>query len=50
MTIAAPNGANTLTDIVLRLESAGIPLADISLRRPSLDDVFFALTGHTTQD
>jgi ABC-type multidrug transport system ATPase subunit len=50
MTIAAPNGANTLTDIVLRLESASIPLADISLRRPSLDDVFFALTGHTTQD
>ncbi|MGB7084587.1 MAG: ATP-binding cassette domain-containing protein [Phormidesmis sp.] len=48
MAIAAPDGANTLTNIVLRLESAGIPLADISLRRPSLDDVFFALTGHTT--
>ncbi|MEL6856257.1 MAG: ATP-binding cassette domain-containing protein, partial [Cyanobacteria bacterium J06607_13] len=46
--IAAPEGANTLTDIVLRLESAGVPLADISLRRPSLDDVFFALTGHKT--
>lgn len=50
MAIAAPNGANTLTDIVLRLESAGIALVDISLRRPSLDDVFFSLTGHTTQD
>lgn len=50
MAIAAPNGAETLTAIVLRLESAGIPLSDISLRRPSLDDVFFALTGHTTQD
>lgn len=47
--IAAPKGAATLTEIVLRLEAAGIPLADISLRRPSLDDVFFALTGHTTQ-
>ncbi len=47
--IAAPDGAKTLTEIVLRLESANIPLADISLRRPSLDDVFFALTGHTTQ-
>jgi len=46
--IAAPNGANTLTEIVLKLESADIPLADISLRRPSLDDVFFSLTGHTT--
>ena len=48
LAIAAPDGANTLTKIVLRLESADIPLADISLRRPSLDDVFFALTGHTT--
>lgn len=47
LAIAAPQGAKTLTDIVLRLESANIPLADISLRRPSLDDVFFALTGHT---
>jgi len=46
--IAAPNGARTLTDIVLRLEAANIALADISLRRPSLDDVFFSLTGHTT--
>ena len=48
--IAAPDGANTLTDIVVRLEAADISLADISLRRPSLDDVFFSLTGHTTQD
>ncbi|KPQ37277.1 MAG: ABC-2 type transport system ATP-binding protein [Phormidesmis priestleyi Ana] len=47
--IAAPKGASTLTEIVLRLESANIAIADISLRRPSLDDVFFALTGHTTQ-
>ncbi|MFK8185772.1 MAG: ATP-binding cassette domain-containing protein [Phormidesmis sp.] len=50
MAIAAPNGAKTLTEIVLRLEAENIPLADISLRRPSLDDVFFALTGHTTKD
>lgn len=47
--IAAPKGAQTLTEVVVRLEAANIPLADISLRRPSLDDVFFALTGHTTQ-
>nr|WP_227499986.1 ATP-binding cassette domain-containing protein [Synechococcus sp. PCC 7335] len=50
LAIAAPKGANTLTEIVLRLEEAGIAIADISLRRPSLDDVFFKLTGHTTQD
>ncbi len=48
LAVPAADGAKTLTEIVLKLESEGIELADISLRRPSLDDVFFALTGHTT--
>ncbi|MGB3766838.1 MAG: ATP-binding cassette domain-containing protein [Phormidesmis sp.] len=48
LAVPAAEGAKTLTEIVLKLESEGIDLADISLRRPSLDDVFFALTGHTT--
>ncbi|HEX4530829.1 MAG TPA: daunorubicin/doxorubicin resistance ABC transporter ATP-binding protein DrrA, partial [Acidimicrobiia bacterium] len=34
--------------VVRRLDEAGIKLVDITLRRPSLDDVFLALTGHTT--
>ncbi|MEO0534790.1 MAG: ATP-binding cassette domain-containing protein [Cyanobacteria bacterium P01_A01_bin.123] len=46
--IAAPDGVTTLTEVLRRMDTAGIVLADISLRRPSLDDVFFALTGHTT--
>ncbi|MBE9059761.1 ATP-binding cassette domain-containing protein [cf. Phormidesmis sp. LEGE 11477] len=50
LAIAAPKGANTLTEIVMRLEAAGIAITDISMRRPSLDDVFFKLTGHTTKD
>lgn len=50
LAIAAPSGAKTLSEIVLRLEEKGIAIADISLRRPSLDDVFFKLTGHTTKD
>ncbi|MGW4244805.1 daunorubicin/doxorubicin resistance ABC transporter ATP-binding protein DrrA, partial [Nocardia sp. NPDC004722] len=29
------------------LDSAGVRLADIGLRRPSLDDVFLTLTGHS---
>lgn len=29
-----------------RFDEAGIKLDDISLRRPSLDDVFLAVTGH----
>src|ERR1700682_6294763 len=40
----APGGANTLPEGVSRLDSAHIELADVALRRPSLDDVFFALT------
>jgi ABC-2 type transport system ATP-binding protein len=30
-----------------RLDAAEIVLQDIALRRPSLDEVFFALTGDT---
>jgi hypothetical protein len=29
-----------------RLDESGVTLEDLSLRRPSLDDVFMALTGH----
>ncbi|CAN1486741.1 MAG TPA: daunorubicin/doxorubicin resistance ABC transporter ATP-binding protein DrrA [Mycobacterium sp.] len=45
VTIPAPDGPGTLTAVVQRLTSADIELADIALRRPSLDDVFLALTG-----
>lgn len=48
LTLAAPDGVTTLSEVVRRVDAIGITLADISLCRPSLDDVFFALTGHTT--
>jgi ABC-2 type transport system ATP-binding protein len=31
---------------VRRLDDAGVELVDLRLRRPTLDDVFLALTGH----
>lgn len=34
-----------LSSAVRRLDRAGIPVIDLALRRPSLDDVFLALTG-----
>jgi ABC-2 type transport system ATP-binding protein len=40
----APGGPHTLIDALGRLDAANIELADIALRRPSLDDVFLALT------
>ena len=33
-----------------RLGAAGIPVTELSLRLPSLDEVFFTLTGHRTGD
>jgi len=50
-TVSVPvgGGANDLVEAVRRLDDAGIEVVDITLRRPSLDDVFLALTGRTTQ-
>jgi ABC-2 type transport system ATP-binding protein len=44
------DGTAILTEAVRRLDAEHIELADIGLRRPSLDDVFLALTGRTTAD
>ncbi|MEA2317852.1 MAG: type transport system ATP-binding protein [Solirubrobacteraceae bacterium] len=35
---------------VRRLDDAGVGIDDIALRRPTLDDVFIALTGHAAED
>ena len=40
-------GVQTLVSIVRDLDEAGIAIDDIALRRPTLDDVFLTLTGHT---
>ncbi|GAB4583048.1 ATP-binding cassette domain-containing protein [Nocardia sp. IFM 10818] len=42
--LPAPDGAQTVAEALRLLDSAGIELADIGLRRPSLDDVFLNLT------
>jgi oleandomycin transport system ATP-binding protein len=36
--------------VLQRLTDAAVPVAELSLRKPSLDEVFFALTGHRTGD
>jgi ABC-2 type transport system ATP-binding protein len=50
ITLSAPEGAVTLTEAVRRLDAAAITPADISLRRPTLDDVFLSLTGHVAEE
>jgi ABC-2 type transport system ATP-binding protein len=39
-------GARLLADVVRDLDAAGVRLDDLAVRRPTLDDVFLALTGH----
>jgi ABC-2 type transport system ATP-binding protein len=38
-----------IVEAVRRLDQAGVDVDDISLRRPTLDDVFLALTGHAAE-
>ena len=45
ITLPAPEGMASLRAAVDRLDGAGVLVDDIGLRRPSLDDVFLALTG-----
>jgi ABC-2 type transport system ATP-binding protein len=46
----APDGPNTLMRALNLLNGANIELMDIALRRPSLDEVFLALTAQDTRD
>ena len=47
LTVPAKGGAQVLAQVVRDLDEAGIAIDDISLRRPTLDEVFLGLTGHT---
>ena len=49
--ISAPvsTGSAALFEVLKALDSAGIHALDVGLKRPSLDDVFLSLTGHTTE-
>jgi oleandomycin transport system ATP-binding protein len=44
------DGDEVLPDVVARLRAAGIAVEEFSLHLPSLDEVFFTLTGTRTRD
>ena len=48
--VPVSGGSGVLIDALRRLDGEQITVADVGLRRPTLDDVFLALTGHTTHD
>jgi ABC-2 type transport system ATP-binding protein len=45
LTLPTGDPIDTLLAAARRIQEAGIPVKDLGLRRPSLDDVFLALTG-----
>src|SRR5512132_2622158 len=49
VTLPITHGVAILSEVVRRLDAAGLALSDLALRRPTLDDVFLALTGQPTQ-
>jgi len=47
--VPVSGGASRLGDALRRLDAEQIAVDDIGLRRPTLDDVFLSLTGHTAE-
>jgi ABC-2 type transport system ATP-binding protein len=49
--ITAPvsTGSQALFEVLRELDAAGIHALDVGLKRPSLDDVFLSLTGHSAE-
>ncbi|WP_207945581.1 ATP-binding cassette domain-containing protein [Actinomadura sp. 7K534] len=45
LSVALPAGGPRLAGVVRELDRAGVAAADVSLRRPTLDEVFLRLTG-----
>ncbi|HEY3632143.1 MAG TPA: ATP-binding cassette domain-containing protein [Jatrophihabitantaceae bacterium] len=43
-------GASVLIDVVREVDAANVTIADLALRRPTLDDVFLRLTGHAAEE
>lgn len=48
--LAAPVGVKLLPAVVRALDEAAVNVEDIALRRPTLDEVFLALTGQGTKE
>jgi ABC-2 type transport system ATP-binding protein len=44
--VSAPIPATAVTAALQALAEAGVPVVDLTIRRPTLDDVFLRLTGH----
>ena len=48
VSVPAPDGVVTFAEVFRRVDQIDVELADISLRKPSLDEVFLHLTGNVS--
>jgi ABC-2 type transport system ATP-binding protein len=49
VTVPVATGSSAIVEAVRVLDAAGVAIADLGMRRPTLDDVFLALTGHVAE-
>ena len=48
--VGGDGSSQALTEIIRALDTERVQIADLHLRRPTMDDVFLALTGHAAED
>jgi len=48
--VAVRRRPRVVVEAVRRLDDAGVDVEDVSVRRPTLDDVFLVLTGHAAEE
>jgi ABC-2 type transport system ATP-binding protein len=48
-TVPVTSAAGLVPAVVRELDAAGVAVEDVAVRRPTLDDVFFELTGHAAE-
>jgi ABC-2 type transport system ATP-binding protein len=49
ISIPAPNEINDLSKVSAAVAKSGVPVDEVALRRPTLDDAFLALTGRPSE-
>jgi ABC-2 type transport system ATP-binding protein len=50
LTAAVTGGVDVLGDVLQRFRDRAVAVVDVGLHRPTLDDVFLSLTGHTAEE
>jgi len=50
LTAAVTGGVEVLREVLERLDDQQVEVVDVGLHRPTLDDVFLSLTGHTAEE